>query len=100
MIVTCRMTQCPYYDNRGCCAKPIAVSIDQMGMCSVLWRKGQPIQLQQPFTAQNYPRQQITIVDAEIVVDDGHETEINEEGESRCEDPQNGDTAIEQSTKT
>lgn len=42
MVVSCRMTQCPYYDSRGFCAQPIALEIDQMGMCSVLWRKGQP----------------------------------------------------------
>lgn len=87
MIVACKMAQCPYYDNRGYCAKPTVVSIDEMGMCSVLWRKGQQKQLMMPFTEEYYPREPITIIDAEIVVDDRHEEEIEEEGESRLEDP-------------
>lgn len=45
MIVSCRMSQCCYHNENGFCAKPIAVHIDQMGMCNVLWHRGQ----QKPF---------------------------------------------------
>lgn len=95
MIVACKMTKCPYYDDRGYCAKPTVVSIDEMGMCSVLWRKGQSRQLELPFTEELYPREQVTIVDAETAVDDRQEEETKEEEESRSEDPQNGDAATE-----
>lgn len=90
MIVTCKMAHCPYYDNRGFCAKPSVVSIDQMGMCSVLWRRGQQRQLAMPFTEEMYPRELINIVDAETVVSDSHEEENKEEAGSRQEDPTNG----------
>ena len=50
MTVSCKMNQCPYHD-RGFCAKPGAVNIDQMGMCSVLWRKGQQRALFKEFYA-------------------------------------------------
>lgn len=95
MIVACKMTQCPYYDNRGYCAKPTVVSIDEMGMCSVLWRKGQQRQLAQPFTEEYYPKELMTIIDAEIAVDDRQEEEIEKEEESRSEDLQIGDAATE-----
>ena len=98
MTVACRMTQCPYYSNNFC-GKPLAVTIDQMGMCSVLWRKGQRVPLKTPFTDQYYPRQSVEIIDAEIVVDDSQETKIKKKGESRSEDPLNGDAAFEQTTE-
>ena len=98
MTVACKMIKCPYYSN-GFCGKPIAITIDQMGMCDVLWRKGHKISLKTPFTNEYYPRQQIQIIDAEIVVDDSQETKIKEEGESRSEDPLNGDAAFEQTTE-
>lgn len=88
MTVTCRMKQCCYHNENGFCAKPIAVSIDQMGMCSVLWRKGQQRQVRE-----RLERDKIIIDDAEIKVYDSQETENDEEGGSRLEDPQNGDTA-------
>lgn len=40
MTVVCKTSSCPYNDNRGFCAKEV-VGIDEMGMCSVLWRRGQ-----------------------------------------------------------
>lgn len=39
-MVTCMVTQCPYNDSRGFCAKKV-VNINEMGSCKVLWRKGQ-----------------------------------------------------------
>ena len=89
MTVSCKMTQCPYYDERGYCAKPTIIGIDQMGMCSVLWRRGQQKQLMMPFTEKLYPKDPITIIDAEIVAPDVTEEEKEEAVESRLEDPTN-----------
>lgn len=66
MIVICKMTQCPFHDSRGYCAKPSIVSIDEMGMCSVLWKRGQQRQLTFPFTENKYSKETMTIIDAEI----------------------------------
>ena len=93
MIVSCKMTQCPYHDKRGYCAKSTVVGIDQMGMCSVLWRKGQQKLLMMPFTEELYPKDPITIIDAEIVVPDVIKEEKEEATESRSEDPTNGTAA-------
>ena len=89
------MTQCPYHDERGYCAKPTVVGIDQMGMCSVLWRRGQQRQLIMPFTEELYPKDSITIIDAEIAVPDVIKEEKEEATENRSEDPIN-DTAAQQ----
>lgn len=62
MIVRCKMTQCPYYHNQGFCAKKTVLMIDEMGMCSVLWRRGQQKMLQPPFTEDRYPREEITVL--------------------------------------
>ena len=64
-----------------------------MGMCSVLWRRGQQRQLIMPFTEELYPKDPITIIDAEIVVSDVIEEEKEEATESRSEDPTNGTAA-------
>lgn len=93
MIVLCKMTQCPYHDERGYCAKSTVIGIDQMGMCSVLWRRGQQRQLIMPFTEELYPKDPITIIDAEIMVPDIIEKEKEEAAESRSEDPINGTAA-------
>ena len=93
MIVSCKMTQCPYHDERGYCAKPAVVGIDQMGMCSVLWRRGQQRQLIMPFTEELYPKDPITIIDAETVIPDVIEEEKEEATGSRSEDPTNGTAA-------
>lgn len=94
MIVSCKMAQCPYHDERGYCAKPTVLGIDQMGMCSVLWRKGQQRQLIMPFTDEMYPKDPIVIVDAaETEVTGVIEEEVEGEEESREEDPTNGATA-------
>ena len=99
MIVSCKMAQCPYHDERGYCAKPTVVGIDQMGMCSVLWRKGQQRLLAMPFTEELYPKDPITIVEAETVVPDVMEEEKEEVAESRSEDPTNGTAAQEDDPK-
>lgn len=93
MIVLCKMTQCPYHDERGYCAKSTVLGIDQMGMCSVLWRRGQQRQLMMPFTEELYPKEPITIIDAEIMAPDVIEEEKEEVAESRLEDPTNGAAA-------
>ena len=93
MSVSCKMTQCPYHDERGYCAKPTVVGIDQMGMCSVLWRRGQQKLLRMPFTEELYPKDPITIIDAEIAVPDVIKEEKEEATESRSEDPTNGTAA-------
>ena len=56
------MQQCPYYNNQGFCAKKTVLTIDEMGMCTVLWRRGQQRMLQPPFTDDRYPKQQITVI--------------------------------------
>lgn len=99
MIVSCKMIWCPYHDERGYCAKPTVVGIDQMGMCSVLWRKGQHRPLAMPFTEELYPKDPVTIVDAETVVPDVMEEEKEEVAESRLEDPTNGTAAQEDDSK-
>ena len=93
------MTQCPYHDKRGYCAKPTVVGIDQMGMCSVLWRRGQQRQLIMPFTEELYPKDPITIVDADIVVPDVMEEEKEDATESQSEDTTNGAAAQEDNVK-
>lgn len=93
MIVSCKMTQCPYHDERGYCAKSTVVGINQMGMCSVLWRRGQQRQLIMPFTEELYPKDPMTIVDAETVVPDVIEEEKEDATKSRSEDLTNGTAA-------
>jgi len=70
-----------------------------MGMCSVLWRRGQQRQLMMPFTEELYPKDPITIVDAETVVPDVMEEEKEEATESRLEDPTNCAAAQEDNIK-
>ena len=99
MIVSCKMVQCPYHDERGYCAKPTVVGIDQMGMCSMLWRKGQPRLLAMPFTEELYPKDPITIVNAGTMIPDVTEEEKEEAMGSRSEDPTNGTAAQEDDLK-
>ncbi len=65
MIIVCKMSQCPYYSG-GWCAKPDVVTIDERGMCSVLWKKGQPKLLKTPFTDEYYPKVKATIIEADV----------------------------------
>lgn len=93
MTIACKMIQCPYYDTRGFCAKPTVVSIDENGMCAVIWKRGQRRQLVYPFTDDMYLKKPIIIEDAAMQVDNPAETSKEEGDESRSEDPQNGDPA-------
>ena len=56
MTVTCKASKCPYWSG-GFCTK-LVVGIDEMGMCSMLWRRGQPKQL---YNTGFIPRQNIII---------------------------------------
>lgn len=61
------VTQCPYNDSRGFCAKKV-VNINEMGSCKVLWRKGQ---LKGPNLCQQvYPRKTIEIIEEEYREED------------------------------
>lgn len=62
MIVRCKMVQCPYYNDQGFCAKKTVLTIDENGMCSVLWRRGQQKILQTPFTEDRYPKEEIIVL--------------------------------------
>ena len=44
MLVFCKMGYCPYSDQRGFCGKR-TIQIDENGMCTVLWRKGQQVDM-------------------------------------------------------
>ena len=65
MLIKCKVMQCPYYDNRGFCSKPVVIEIDENGMCNAIWRKGQPRKLQYPLNDENYPKIKEIIVDVE-----------------------------------
>lgn len=83
MIVSCKMSQCPYSNKWGFCAKPTVVNIDQMGMCSVLWKRGQQRSLTQQFMEQaNKARIPIQIIEADFQVVDRQQAQIEKEGES------------------
>ena len=40
MMVMCKTTKCPWQSGQFC--TKLVVGIDENGMCSVLWRRGQP----------------------------------------------------------
>ncbi len=92
MLVICKMTQCPYYNQQGFCGKKL-LSIDMNGMCSTLWKKGQQRPIMGPITEQTYPRKSIEIVEAAFQVYDPTKTNQGEETKSRSEDLGNGDAA-------
>lgn len=87
MTISCKMQQCPYNDNRGFCAKPTVMGIDQMGMCSVIWRKGQRRMFPTPFTDEKYSKDPIIILES-------IEKEEKEDAGSRQEDPLNEVAAL------
>ena len=62
MTVACHMAQCPYNDQRGFCANSF-VAIDELGMCSVLWRKGQQRMIAISPDEVNKNKKPITIVE-------------------------------------
>lgn len=87
MIVSCKMQQCPYHSEYDFCAKPIAVNIDDMGMCTMLWRKGQQ---RMPFTEQIYPKEKIIVIEpTEKEIYNINEEQAQEGGGSRSKDPIN-----------
>ena len=89
MTVVCKMANCPYHGKNGFCLQPIKVSIDQNGMCSTIWIKGQP----RVITKEDY--------DAATEVISITRTGREEEAGSRQEDPQDGAAAYinEQTTE-
>lgn len=81
MVVTCKMIQCPFYSTEGFCSNNL-VNIDELGMCSVIWRQGQQRQFLKLFSKDS--NNVVNIVDVEI----------KEEGaEVPSEDPLSGDAA-------
>ena len=98
MIVACKMHQCPYY-FKGFCAKKTVVTIDEMGMCNVLWKKGQQRMLQTPFSETLYPKENVIIVEAGNDFREIKQTKVDECGGSRQEDLRNGDAAQQKTEK-
>jgi hypothetical protein len=62
MTVICKVLSCPFWDKRGFCGKGV-VKIDENGMCSVIWKKGQHRLLRIPFNKEDYPKRLMKIVD-------------------------------------
>ena len=60
MTVTCKATKCPYYNSNFC--TKLVVGIDEMGMCNMLWRRGQPRPI---YNTGFTPRQNIIIEEVE-----------------------------------
>ena len=92
MIVKCKVNQCPYYNKQGFCVKKEVLMIDELGMCSVIWRKGQKRVLQTPFTDTLYPKEQLTILN--VVKNDQDSRKENAEGSLK--DLPNGATASQE----
>ena len=91
MIVVCKMPQCPFWDNKGFCGRGV-VKIDENGMCSVLWKRGQQRSLEMPFTEEKYPKHLMNIVEAEEYTrEEGKEEEAV--AGTNPEDPSNGAAA-------
>lgn len=100
MTVACKMAQCPYHDPSGYCGKPLLICVDQMGMCNVIWKRGQRRQLVRPFSDENYKKKKINIIDGEIKEEKQEEeekvtNELVQAGTSQ-EDPPNEDAASEE----
>lgn len=62
----CKMAQCPYFDSQGFCGKRDVVSINESGMCSVLWKNGQPRSLSAPPGDSIYIKNIVTVLDADF----------------------------------
>ena len=77
MIVNCKVKNCPYY-NQNFCTKRDVVGIDEQGMCTMIWRKGAPRQLD---PASQYFKESITIVDGKFEEIKQQEKEKGEEKE-------------------
>ena len=91
MVVTCQMVQCPYYDKSGFCTNEL-VNIDENGMCSILWRRGQRKMPPSQFDCQ---KNKIIIENAEFKIIKNQEEEVKEvKAETSQEDLTNGDAAL------
>lgn len=64
MTIVCKMPQCPFWDKNGFCGKGV-IKVDENGMCSTLWKRGQRKMLETPFTEERYPKRLMKIVEAE-----------------------------------
>lgn len=89
MIVSCKESTCVYWDKNFC--SKATVNIDQNGMCSQRWRKGQAIQQQTPVVKGS----KIPII---IETIDVNQEERKEAG-TRSEDPPDEVAANEQRTE-
>lgn len=58
MTVSCKTTVCPYCNQFGLCEKN-TIGIDESGMCTEVWRKGQQIGFNRPAS----PSQHIVVID-------------------------------------
>lgn len=90
MTIVCKMLECPYHDVRGFCGKPTVIRIDQLGTCSVIWKRGQRKIISKD---KKVEKNLITIQQAETVIVDTKQLKVCQEGGSHLEDPQNGATA-------
>ena len=85
MIVTCKMTQCPYYNAEGFCSSKL-VNIDELGMCSVIWRQGQQRQFLKLFSKEESDNT-VNIVDGEFKEEENAEVPsedlLNEDAASK-----------------
>ena len=75
MTVKCKMTQCPYHSGQGFCAKAKVVCIDENGMCSVLWKRGQ-----------QFMRQKDVYLKEPMIIIDAAETELHGVQEAKKEE--------------
>ena len=84
------MISCPYYDSRGFCAKPVMISINESGMCDVIWKDGHLKTLVSPFTDETLYRKELI----NLVVLENNKNKKGD-AETRLEDPQDGDAVNE-----
>lgn len=63
MIVSCSVNQCPYHDENGFCSKPSVISIDERGMCKVVWKNGNPADLSRFSEDKDYKKESVTIIE-------------------------------------
>ena len=75
MTVTCKMVECPFHTQDDFCEKSI-VTIDEMGMCKLIWWNGQQRRLKIP-VEEIYTREKMNIMEG---IANEQETEtINDE---------------------
>lgn len=87
MTVTCKVVYCPYHGNDNFCTRG-TVSIDDNGMCAVVWKNGVQRNLYQPFNDINYPKHPIEVIDGQwVAVDVGCQQKETRLEESESEVP-------------